>query len=130
MKKRIKPLATGFGLLIIIQFAANCLVKLLHLAFPAPLLGMVMLAVLLYFKIIPEKLIKEICELLLKNMALFFIPLFVGIMAYANLFKANFMPIMITVIFTTFSTMLVTAFLVELIIKLTQKDPEIQGGQQ
>ena len=125
MKTKIKSLAAGFTLLIIIQFIANCLVKFLHIAFPAPLLGMVLLAVLLYFKIIPEKFIKDICDLLLKNMALFFIPLFVGIIAYGHLFKANIMPIMVTIIFTTFSTMLITAFLVELIIKHTQKEEHL-----
>ena len=121
MKLKIKSLATGFILLLIIQFCSNCLIKFLHVSFPAPLLGMVILAVFLYLKVVPEKLIKDICDLLLKNMALFFIPLFVGIIAYVQLFKANIVPIMITVIFTTFTTMLVTAFLVELIIKSIKK---------
>lgn len=125
MKTKIKTLAFGFALLVIIQFISNCLVKFLHLSFPSPLLGMVILAILLYLKAIPEKFIKDICDLLLKNMSLFFIPLFVGIITYIHLFKANLLSIVATVIFTTFSTMLLTAFLVELIIKKTQKE-----GQQ
>jgi len=122
MKTKIISLATGFILLLFIQFCSNCLVNFLHIAFPAPLLGMIILALLLFSKIIPEKLIKDICDLLLKNMSLFFIPLFVGIITYVHILKANLMPIMITIIFTTFTTMLITAFLVEKIIKHTQKE--------
>lgn len=121
MKTKIIPLTTGFALLLIIQFLSNCLVKFLHISFPAPLLGMIILTILLYLKVIPEKLVKDICELLLKHMSLFFIPLFVGIIAYVHLLKANLMPILATIIFTTFSTMVLTALLVELIIKRTQK---------
>lgn len=119
---KIKTLAAGFLILIIIQFLTNCLIKHLHLAFPSPLLGMVVLAVLIYFKVIPEKLMKDIGDLLLNNMALFFIPLFVGIISYSHLIKVNLVPIFSIIVLTTFSTMLVTAFVVEYIIKITSKE--------
>lgn len=125
MKNKIKTktftLTLGFAILIVIQFFSNCVIKYLHIAFPSPLLGMVILSVLLYFKVIPEKFIKNISDLLLNNMALFFIPLFVGIISYTHLIKQNLAPIILTVIFTTFSTMLITAFLVEYLIKITSK---------
>lgn len=120
--KKITSLALGFLTLIIIQFLANCVIKYLHIAFPSPLLGMVILALLLYFKAIPEKLLKDICDLLLNNMSLFFIPLFVGIISYAHLIKQNLLSISIIILLTTFGTMVVTASLVELIIKKTTKE--------
>jgi len=119
--KKITSLALGFLTLIIIQFLANCIVKHLHLAFPSPLLGMVILALLLYFKVLPEKFLKNICDLLLNHMSLFFIPLFVGIIAYAHLIKQNLFPIVLIITLTTFGTMIITASLVELIIKKTTK---------
>lgn len=122
MRNKIKSLAIGFAILIAIQFSANCVLTTLHIAFPSPLLGMVVLALLLQFKIIPMDLIKDICELLLKNMALFFVPLFVGIMSYEKLIKANLVPIALTIIITTFVTMLLSAFFVDAVIKMTQKD--------
>lgn len=121
MKNKIANPAIGFLILIIIQFVSNCLIKIFHISFPSPLLGMVILSALLYFKVIPEKMIKRISDLLLNNMALFFIPLFVGIISYSKLIKANLLPIVLTVILTTFFTMLLTAVLVEYIIKITYK---------
>lgn len=121
MSNKIKNLAIGFLILILIQLVSNDLIKGLHIVFPSPILGLVLLALLLHFKIIPEKLIKDISELLLSNMTLFFIPLFVGIISYVNLIKQNLVPIMLVVFFTTFFTMLVTAFVVEFVIKITSK---------
>ncbi len=121
MKSKIQTLAFGFIILLIIQFFSNCLIKFLHISFPSPLLGMVILAVLLYFEIIPKKLMKNISDLLLANMALFFIPLFVGIISYSQLIKQNLLPIILTIVCTTFFTMLITAFVVEYIIKITSK---------
>jgi len=120
--KKITSLALGFLTLIIIQFTANCVIKYLHIPFPSPLLGMVMLTLLLYFKVITAKFLKDICDLLLNNMALFFIPLFVGIISYAHLIKQNFLSIIIIITLTTFGTMIITASLVELIIKKTTKE--------
>lgn len=120
--KKITSLALGFLTLIIIQFLANCIIKYLDIAFPSPLLGMVILALLLYFKAVPEKFLKNICDLLLNNMSLFFIPLFVGIISYAHLIKQNLLSISIIIALTTFGTMIITASLVELIIKKTTKE--------
>ena len=120
--KKITSLALGFLTLLIIQFTANCIIKYLHLSFPSPLLGMVILALLLYFKVIPEKFLKSICDLLLNNMSLFFIPLFVGIISYAHLIKQNLLSITLIIILTTFGTMIITASLVEFIIKKTTKE--------
>lgn len=121
MITKIKSIIIGFAILIIIQFCANCIVKHLHIPFPSPLLGMLTLVVLLYFKIIPEALIKDICDLLLTNMTLFFVPLFVGIITYAHLIHENLVTLIVTVISTTFITMILTAIFVELIIKFTQR---------
>lgn len=121
MIKKVGILTFGFLILIAIQFSCNYLLKILHMAFPSPLLGMIVLAVLLYFKIIPERLIKDICDLLLNNVSLFFVPLFVGIICYINIIQKNATPIIITVVFSTLLTMVITAFLVEGIIKLTEK---------
>jgi holin-like protein len=96
-------------------------IKHLGFAFPAPILGMLILALALYFGIIPEKLMQGICDLLLKNMPLFFVPLFVGIVSYSYLIKQNLLPIVLIVFFTTFLAMLITAFLVQYIIKITDK---------
>lgn len=122
MITKIKSLIIGFGILIFIQFCSNCIVKYLHVPFPSPLLGMLALTALLYLKIIPEVLIKDICNLLLTNMSLFFVPLFVGIITYVHLIHENLVTLLVTIILTTFTTMIFTAVFVELIIKYTQRN--------
>ncbi len=121
MLKKIFSLILGFIILIIIQYVSNFLIKITHIPFPSPLLGMIVLASLLYFKILPETLIKDISDLLLKNMSLFFVPLFVGIMVYVPLIKNSVFQILGIILVTTFLTMIVTAFAVEKIIHLTKK---------
>ena len=82
----------GFVILIILQFISNLIIGILPIKFPAPILGMVIFVILLQAKIIKEEWIKNICELLLKHMALLFIPLFVGIIVYFDLIKTNILP--------------------------------------
>lgn len=120
MITKLKSLILGFTVLIAIQLVANLVLKYLNIPFPSPLFGMLLLFVLLYFKIIPEKFIKDIADLLLSNMSLFFIPLFVGIITYIDLIRDNFLPIVMAVVVVTFTTMVLTALFVEFVIKCTQ----------
>ncbi len=117
MSKKIAKLLIGFLILAAIQIASNFILKFFHAPFPSPLLGMIILTFLLQYKVIPESLIKDISNLLLKNMALFFIPLLVGVMTYFHLIYKNLVPLIFTIIFTTFFTMVLTAIFVETIIK-------------
>ena len=119
----------GFVILIILQFISNLIIGILPIKFPAPILGMVIFVILLQAKIIKEEWIKNICELLLKHMALLFIPLFVGIIVYFDLIKTNILPILLAIFLITTLIMVFTALFVETIIKFTRLAKMKKGGK-
>ncbi len=128
-KRDIKSLILGFAILVILQFISNFIINISPVKFPAPILGMVFFVILLQTKIIKEEWIKEICELLLKHMALLFIPLFVGIIVYFDLIKTNLLPILIAIFLITTLIMVFTALFVETIIKFTRLSKMKKGGK-
>lgn len=91
--------------------------KLTNIVFPAPILGIIVLFLLLQFKIIKREWIEDICALMLKYMPLLFVPLAVGIISYYGIIEKNLIPILINVIGTTTLTLLLTAMFVENVIK-------------
>ncbi len=128
-KKDITFIVIGFAILIILQFVSTIIINILPLKFPAPILGMVILVVLLQAKIIKEEWVKKICELLLKHMALLFVPLFVGIIVYFELIKTNLLPILLAIFVITTLIMVLTAIFVETIIKFTRLSKIKKGGK-
>lgn len=128
-KRDIKSLILGFAILVILQFISNFIINISPVKFPAPILGMVFFVILLQTKIIKEEWIKEICELLLKHMALLFIPLFVGIIVYFDLIKTNLLPILLAIFLITTLIMVFTALFVETIIKFTRLSKIKKGGK-
>lgn len=100
MKKMFNFLA---GLLIILAVLYFCdfILKSLKINFPAPILGIIVLFILLKTDIIKENLVKDFCEFILKYMILFFIPAVVGIINYFNILSNNLIPILATIFITT-----------------------------
>lgn len=117
MLSRIFRCLIGFLILCTIQIGCNFVIKLTNIAFPSPIMGIMVLFILLQLKIIKKDWIKDICELLLKYMPVLFVPLAVGIISYFSIIEKNFIPILINVIGTTTLTLLVTAIFVENVIK-------------
>ena len=117
MISRVFKCLIGFIILCAIQFVCNMLVKFFNIPFPAPILGIVVMFLLLQLNIIRREWIKDICELMLKFMPLLFVPLSVGIVAYYGIIEKNLIPILINVIGTTTLTLLLTAMFVENVIK-------------
>lgn len=117
MISRLSKIIFGFCILCLVQFFCNMIVQKLRLALPSPILGIIVFAFLLQFKIIKKEWVREICNLLLKYMPLLFVPLFVGIISYYGLIEKNILPILLNVILTTTLTLIITAIFVENVIK-------------
>lgn len=117
MISRIFKCLLGFIILCAIQFACNMFIKIFNIPFPAPIMGIIVLFLLLQLNILKREWIKDICELMLKYMPLLFVPLSVGIVAYYGIIEKNLIPILINVIGTTTLTLLLTAMFVENVIK-------------
>ena len=86
----MKNFIFGFGIIFFILYASKFILDITHIAFPAPILGIIILFILLKTKIIKETWIESFCNFMLKNMILFFIPIFVGIITYTDIISKNF----------------------------------------
>ena len=117
MFKKILKCGIGFVILIALQFLCNLLIKTAHIAFPAPILGIIIFAFLLQINIIKKEWVKDICEFLLKIMPMLFVPLLVGIVVYYSVIEKNLIPVLINIIVTATLTILLTAITVDNIIK-------------
>lgn len=118
--KKIINYVLGFAILFAILFFCNFLSKTFILILPAPIMGIVVFFLLLQFKVIKEEWIKDICELLLQYMPLLFIPFLVGIVSYYGLIKNQFVPLIANIVISASLTLVITALIVENIIKYTR----------
>ena len=75
--------------LLVINEAGYAVVSVLHLPVPGNLLGMLFLLALLVTGVLPLRWIDASASLLIRHLAFFFIPIAVGLMAFAELFLDN-----------------------------------------
>lgn len=115
---RVFKLLLGFAILCLIQYLCNVVLSFLNIAFPAPILGIIILTILLKLEIIKKVWVKDICDLFLKYMPLLFVPLFVGIIVYYGLISENLTPILVNVIVSTTLVIVLSALFVENVIKI------------
>lgn len=109
-------LLKGMAILLGLQYVSVLLLRELELNFPAPLVGMLLLFVLLQLKIVKEKHIEQACNLLISKMGLLFLPPAVGIVMYLDLLKAELLPIAITVFGGSIIILICTAHFTQFII--------------
>ena len=115
--KKIINFTIGLGIIFLILYLSKFILDIFHIAFPAPILGIIILFVLLKIGIIKENWIEDFCDFMLKNMILFFIPIFVGIISYEDLISKNFLAIIMTIVVTTTLVMVIVGLFSYNIIK-------------
>jgi holin-like protein len=111
-------LLSGFAILLILQFACTWLVGMLHISFPGPLLGMVVLAVLLLLKVIKVEQVEPICTLLMEKLSLFFVPVTVSSITLLELLKKEALPLLATIFVSTAIIIVVTGLFLQFLLKL------------
>ncbi|MBM7562250.1 CidA/LrgA family protein [Fusibacter tunisiensis] len=112
-----------FGILMGIWITGEVISHVIRplLSIPGPISGMLLLFLLLTLGILKEEQIKDIADFLLSNIAFFFVPASVGIMALSNLDAAT-LPLMIVIaLVSTGITLVVTITVTNL---LTRKRRE------
>ena len=110
-----------FLILLVINFAGVIIQNLFHLPLPGTILGMLILFVLLWTKVLKVESIEKICDFLILNMIIFFLPPAVELLEYMTLLKTGFFKIIILLIVTTVITMVVTGKTVDFCIKRMEK---------
>lgn len=82
---------------------------------PGAIIGMVLLTAALSFGLIKETQIKDIGDLLLSNIAFFFVPASVGLMALNGVSGLDLFIIISIALISTITTMIVTMFVTHLL---------------
>lgn len=114
-------LALQFLIIFSICFIGEIISAILPFAFPSSVIAMFILLILLLFKWIEIKDIKEFSDYLLKNMAFFFIPSGVSILKYTSAFEGIVLPFLLVCIITTFITFFMTSMTVRFTMKLMKR---------
>lgn len=94
---------------------------LTHLPIPGNVFGMAILFLLLCTGILKKVHIKGVSKFLLGNMAFFFIPSGVAIIAYYKVIENAIVPLLLIILFTTIIVMGVTGQSAQLLKKLFEK---------
>lgn len=104
-------LALIFGICL----AGEGVAALLPVAFPASVISMVLLMVLLLTGVVKDRHIQTASHFLVANMAFFFLPSFVGLLEHIELLKSQLVPLLLIIVLTTPVVYLVTGWTVRLL---------------
>ena len=96
-------------------YAGIYLSSLLPITIPGSIIGMLILFVLLALQILPAKWVNPGCYILIRYMALLFVPIGVGVMQYYDLLRAQFGPIVVSCAISTLIVFLVVSWSTHLV---------------
>ena len=113
----IAEMALIFGICLVSEGIA----AILPVSFPASVIGMILLTVLLLTGVIKTRYIQRITEFLMANMAFVFIPACVSVMEQFELIRPWLIPFVAICFFTTPLVYLVTAWTVQGMMALRAK---------
>lgn len=92
--------------------AGEGIAALLPVDFPASVIGLLLLMVLLFTGVVRERYIRRVAEFLIANMAFFFIPSCVGVMEQFPMLRDKLLSFLIICVLTTPVIYLTTAWTV------------------
>jgi len=100
----------AFILIYLCLFVGNAISSLLPITIPGSIIGMLILFCLLSTQILPFKWVKPGCNLLIRYMALLFVPIGVGVMNYYDQLRTQFGPLVVSCLASTIIVLLVVAY--------------------
>lgn len=103
----------GLFYILFFYFLGEWISLLIGSFIPGSIIGMVLLFLCLFFKILSPENVKDAASTITKNMAVFFVPAAVGVMAYGELISRNFWAILLAISISTVLTMAAVAFIQE-----------------
>ena len=104
----------AFAFIYLCLFAGNAISALLPLTIPGSIIGMLLLFALLSSQVLPAQWVKPGCHVLIRYMAMLFVPIGVGVMNYYDLLSQQFGPIVVSCVISTLVVMLVVGFCTQL----------------
>ncbi len=107
----------GSFYILLFYFLGEMLSLVIHGYIPGSVIGMILLFLCLFFKIIKPENVKDVAIVITKNMAVFFIPACVGLMVFVKLFSTSFVAIIAAISVSTVLTIITVALTQETIEK-------------
>ena len=105
----------AFVLIYACLYAGIFIASLLPVTIPGSIIGMLILFVLLALQILPAKWVNPGCYVLIRYMALLFVPIGVGVMQYFDLLRAQFGPVVVSCAVSTLVVFLVVSWSSQLV---------------
>ena len=116
------------GIIFTLCWVSEIVEALLPFSFPASVIGMILLFVLLALRVLKVEHIREKSDFLLSNMAFFFIPAGVSIINYFDVLAGNVGKLLLICFLTTILTFAVTAWTVRGVLLLMNRK-RTDGGR-
>ena len=110
-----------FGIIFGIYWLSQCIEAILPFSFPASVIGLLVLLLLLLPGILKADSIREVAEFLTGNLTFFLLPVVVSTMNYLDLIGATLVPFFLICTVSTFVTFFVVYFTVRLTSRLMNK---------
>lgn len=100
----------AFVLIYACLYAGIFISSLLPITIPGSIIGMLILFVLLALQIMPPKWVNPGCNVLIRYMALLFVPIGVGVMQYWDLLRTQLGPVAVSCTISTLVVFLVVSW--------------------
>ncbi|MFI3322119.1 MAG: CidA/LrgA family protein [Rikenellaceae bacterium] len=88
----------GIAIILVVYLVGEIIAKLLSGYMPGNVIGMLLLFILLQCKVVKEEDIKGVCNFILSNMMLLFVPVTVGIMSSYDIIKGSWLATIATLV--------------------------------
>ena len=109
-------------MIILISYFLGTIIQLVfNLPLPGTVLGLILLFLALYLRIVKIEMIEDICEVLISHMSFLFIPAGVGLMTSFDMLKGKVMAFSIIILISTFVVWIVTFYVVKYLRKVCSK---------
>ena len=112
--KILLQVALVFG----IYWVSQGIEAVLPVAFPASVISLLLLLILLLSGVLKERQIRQSAAFLTENMGILFIPAAVGTLEYLDVLKAQAIPFLLITVVSTPFVYFITAWSVQLLMKL------------
>ncbi len=116
----------GLFFILLFYFLGEVCSVLVNGFIPGSVIGMILLFLCLFFKLIKPDMVRDAATVITKNMAVFFVPPAVGLMAYAEVISKSIWAIALAIIVSTVLTIIAVALVQENMEK-RQKSKRVNG---
>lgn len=120
--KYLKQLALILVIWVIGEYMSSILSNVI--ALPGSIIGMIILFVLMFFRVIKVEQVEEVSNFFLDNIAFFFIPLGVALLDNMGVLKEYWAQLLIIIVISTITVLIVTSLAVHFMMKTLNRSEE------